>query len=82
MDNGIFKLSMANVKSALVSGILMATLGVSGYIIGLSDIFAVNVHALVNIAVISFLTSVVSAIKSLLTTNNGNFVGVVDVTGK
>lgn len=77
--DGIFKLSVENVKSAVISGLLMAGIGVSGYITSLGDVFSIDPKALVNVAVMAFLTSVVSIVKSLLTTKSGDFVGAVKV---
>ena len=68
-----------NIKSALVSGVLMAILGISVYIIGKGDIFGLDFHTLANIGVLSVLTAIVSEIKSILTTPAGNFVGIVEI---
>lgn len=75
----MFKLTWINVKSALVSAVITAVIGMGGYIIGLGDIFTVNIHTLVNIGALSALTALVSLFKSLLTTDSGNFIGAVEV---
>lgn len=80
MKNGILTLNLKNLKGALVSGVLMAILSSSTYVIGIGDIFAVESKVLVNVAVISFLTAVVSLIKSLLTDDSGAFAGAIEVT--
>lgn len=77
--SGLFKLDWTNIKSALVSGVLTAILGGAGYVIGLGNIFSVDIHTLANIVVLAFLVAVVSLIKQLLTTSQGNFVGAVNV---
>lgn len=76
---GLLKLDWANVKSALVSGVLTAVLAGAGYIIGLGDIFAIDLHAISNVVGLAFLTTLVSLVKALLTTNEGNFVGAVNI---
>lgn len=68
-----------NIKSALVSGVITGILGVAGYIIEVGDIFKLDVHTLVNVGALSALTTIVSLIKSFLTTSSGNFVGAVNI---
>lgn len=75
----MFQLTWTNIKSALVSALITAILAIAGYIIGVGDVFAIDVHALVNVGALSALTAVVSVIKSFLTTNGGNFVGAVSI---
>jgi hypothetical protein len=65
-----------SLKSALVSGVITGILGVAGYIIGVGDVFALDVHTLVNVAALSGLTTVVSLIKAGLTTNTGTLGGI------
>lgn len=67
---------MIKLKSALVSSALVALLAVIGYILAVGDVFTLDLKALTNIAVMSFLSGVASLIKSSGTTNNGKFVGV------
>jgi hypothetical protein len=70
---------ITSIKSALVSGVLMAVLVVCGYIIEIGDIFNISLKAVANIGVMSLLTSAVSLIKSLLTTSAGNFAGLTKI---
>lgn len=79
MSNGIFTLDWVNIKSALVSGLIMAVLAMIGYVIGIGDIFKIDVHAIVNIGVLAGLGVVQSLVKNLLTTNDGKFVGKVEI---
>lgn len=72
MDNGILKLSLENVKSAIVYGLLAVAL----FVISKGSVFGLDWHALVDVGVLGLLTSLV---KNLLTTNEGNFVGLVGV---
>jgi hypothetical protein len=67
---------MINLKSALVSAVLMALVGIITYILGVGNIFALDFHSLANIGAISFLTGVISFIKSSLTTPVGTFAGI------
>tara|TARA_R110000868_G_scaffold409745_1_gene695862 strand:+ start:1524 stop:1859 length:336 start_codon:yes stop_codon:yes gene_type:complete len=77
MQNGLFKVSWVNVKSALMSAVITAILGGAGYIIGVGSVFNLNIHSLVNIVSLSFLTAIVSLLKAFLTTQEGKLVGVV-----
>jgi len=72
-------MTITNIKSALVSGVITGVLGIAVYIIGVGDIFNLDVRTLANVGVLSALTTIVSLIKSLLTTSAGNFVGAVKV---
>lgn len=72
-------INWTNVKSALVSGVLTAVLAGAMYVIGVGNVFAINVHSLVNVVALGLLTSIVSLIKSLLTTDKGNFLGAVSI---
>lgn len=64
------------IKSALVSGVLMAVLSVATYILSVGDIFSVDGKIMANIAVMSLLTAIVSFVKSSLTSTSGKFAGV------
>lgn len=77
-ENKMFTLSIGNIKSALVSAFVTALLGMAGYVIGLNDVYNINIHSLVNIGVLSLLTAIVSLLKNFLTSNNGEFLGVVN----
>lgn len=76
MKSGILKLNMANVNSALVYGLLSGLLAVSLLVIKYGSVFGIDWKALVDAGVLGFITSIV---KNLLTTNDGNFAGVVPV---
>lgn len=75
----MFHITWKNIKSAIVSGLIVGVLGVAGQIISVGDVFKLDWHALVNVGVISALTACVSALKSLLTTDKGNFAGIVKI---
>ena len=64
------------IKSALVSGLIMAFLAVAGYIIGVGDVFKIDFHAFINAGVMAFLAAIVSLIKASLTTQEGTVLGV------
>ena len=74
--NMIFTISWTNVKSALVSGIIMGILAIAAYIIGVGNIFTLDFHSLLNAGVLSALVTIVSLIKSFLTTSSGSVAGV------
>jgi hypothetical protein len=75
----MFKVTWSNIKSALVSGVITGVLAIAGYIIGLGDVFAIDIHSLVNVGALAVLTTVVSLVKSWLTTDAGKFVGAVEI---
>ena len=77
--NGIFTLNVASLKSALVSAVLMAVVAMAGYVIGLGDLWKIDVHILTNIGVMALLTGIVSLIKNFLTSDSGTFAGIVKV---
>lgn len=76
-NNNMFTITKENVKSALVSAFVTAMLGVAGYIIGVNDIFNLDFHTIANLAVIAFLTGIVSLLKNFFTTDDGKFIGIV-----
>jgi len=80
MQNGLLALTWANVRGALVSGVITAVLGIAGYIIGVGDIYKLDLHTLANVGALSALTTIVSLIKNYLTSNQGNFLGTVNVS--
>mgnify|MGYP001568264970 CR=1 FL=1 len=77
MKNGIFKLDGSNVKSALVYGLLFGLLAILLQVQQAGSIFILDWKSLVDIGVVAMVGAVISFIKNLLTTNSGNFLGVV-----
>ncbi len=71
--NGLLKLNLENWLSAIVYGGLLSLATV---IIQHNSVFGLDWHGLVDSFVIGTL---VSLVKNLLTTNDGNFAGVVPV---
>lgn len=76
----IFTINWLNVKSALVTGILTAVLAIAVYLVSLGDVYKANTHDLVNVGSLALLTTLISLIKSFLTTSDGKFLGAVKVT--
>lgn len=70
------KMNITMIKSALVSGVLAGILAGAVYIIGVGDVFALNLHSLVNVVAIAVLTVIVSLIKNIGTSSTGSFAGV------
>lgn len=68
-------ITLTQVKSALVSAVIAAVLGVAGYILSVGDIFKIDVHSLSNVAALSALVAFVSLVKSAGTTPAGTFMG-------
>lgn len=86
MKNGMFKLDWANIKSAIVYGLLtMAVvflLSVVESILKAGSIFGIDWRHVTDTATIAALSLFVvglSLVKNLLTTNTGHFLGVVKV---
>lgn len=77
MSNGVFTLDAESLKGALVSTLLMAILGVLGYVVGLGDVYKIDLHALVNVGVMSLSTGIISLIKNFLSDNKGVFAGMI-----
>ena len=75
----IMSLKLKDLKGAVVSGLIMALFAMSMHILGVGNIYAVNIQDLINVGVLALLTSFVSLIKSFFTNEEGNFLGVVKV---
>ena len=79
MNNGIFKLDWVNIKSALVYGGFWALLTVLIQIQEAGSIYGLDWKTLLNAGILAFIAIIISLVKNLLTTNSGNFAGVVKV---
>ena len=79
MKSPLFKLSWTEIKSALVYALLTALAAMLAYIVGLGDIFSISIKPLVNIGAMSLAVGILSVIKNLLTTSEGDFLGAVKV---
>lgn len=78
-ENNMFTINWTAIKSALISGLLMAVLGVCAYIIQVGDIFNISLKVATNIGVMAFLTSIISVVKNFLTTDGGKFAGLTKI---
>lgn len=65
-----------NIKSALVSFVISGVLAGALYVLQVGDVFALDVHKLINVVAIAVLVGVVSLIKSTGTSTSGTFAGV------
>lgn len=74
--NGIGTISWMNIKSALMFALLSAFAGLLFYIIGVGSVWKLDWHVLVDIFSMALANGLLSAAKSLLTTSEGNFLGV------
>ncbi len=72
-------MDFTNIKSALVSVGLAVVLATAGYIISLGDVFKIEIHTFINVAVMAALVGVVSLVKSYMTDENGKFAGVTQI---
>ena len=76
MNNGLGKLDWINIKSAIIYGLIIGVGAMFAVAIGVGDLWKLDWHVLVNAGVFALLGSLV---KNLLTTNSGNFAGIVKV---
>jgi hypothetical protein len=67
---------LTNIKSALVSGVIMAILAIAGYVLGVGDVYSLDHKMIVNTGVMALLTAIVSYIKSSATDDAGKFLGI------
>lgn len=86
MKNGLFKLDWANIKSAIIYGLVamavVFVLSVAESIINAGSIFGVDWSNVVDqgaIKTLGVFVTLVSVVKNLLTTDKGNFLGAVEV---
>lgn len=76
MNTKFFTIDWLELKSALASGVLMALTIVILEVIKEGNIYVLDWKTLLNTAIIAFLTSFVSFLKSLLTTSKGTLAGI------
>lgn len=69
-------MTFVQVKSAVVSGVIAGVLGVAMYVVGVGDLFKLDVHSIVNVFALAVLTTVVSLLKAVVTTSTGTVAGV------
>lgn len=84
--NGLFQLSWANIKSAIVYGLLTVlaifALSIFQSILDVGSIFGLDWKSIIDhsvIATIPLLITGVSLFKNFLTNNKGQFLGVTEV---
>lgn len=82
----MFKINWVNIQSALVYGFLSAILGglfsVLNYIIDAGTIYGLDWKAVLDkgaMASLGIFVTMISIVKNLLTTDKGNFAGVIEV---
>lgn len=69
-------MTFTSLKSALISFIISGLLAGALYVLQIGDIFAIDVHGLLNVVAIAVLVALVSFLKSLGTKSDGTFAGV------
>lgn len=73
----MFSLDLTNVKGALMSGALAAIVGMLIYIATTGDVFAIQIHPLVNAFVLPFVTALIASLgKNYVTGSDGKALGV------
>jgi len=72
-NSNIFKLNVKDVAGAVVSAVIVSLIG---YVLKVGDVFALDVHTIVNTAV---MTGLASLLKSLTTDSDGYLLGVLKV---
>jgi len=77
--NGILELNWINIKSALIYGLLMAIFAMLVQIKQAEELTKVDWGMIVSSGVMALVTATISVIKNILTTDKGNFLGVVKV---
>lgn len=76
MDNGLLTLDWGNVKSAIISTIIVSLGATLAYIIGVGDIFKLDWREIINIAIMAGAGSLV---KNFFSTNDGKFLGKIQL---
>jgi len=71
--SNLFSLNLKDLAGSILSGVIVAVLG---FISSSANIFALDWNAILNIAV---LTAIASLLKSLSTDGNGKFLGGISV---
>lgn len=86
MKKGLFTLNWANIKSAIVYGLMAmffaAIINFTDSVKDNGSIFGLDWHNIIDttaMAVLGSFVSLVSVLKNLLTTDQGNFLGFVKV---
>lgn len=79
MQNGLFKVSKANVQSAIVYGLLWGLLSVLLQVQQAGSIFGLDWKAIADAGVLAVIAVVITLLKNLFTTDAGNFLGLVKV---
>lgn len=77
--SNFFVWSMKDVYSALMSVLITVLIAVGVYVTNVGSIWKIEWKALVDIGVMAGIVAVVSMLKSLLTTKDGKFAGVVKI---
>lgn len=80
MNSGLFKVSLVDVVHAVVFGLVTGLVSMAGYVLKLGTFFGIDVHSLINVGGLAALGAIVGIIVPLLTTSQGNLVGLVKIT--
>lgn len=80
MNTKFFTVSWLQIKEALVVGFLTSIVVIIFEILAAKSIYIIDWKVLLNDAVIGFLTVIGTFLKSLLTTSNGNIVGLFKIS--
>lgn len=72
-------MSWTSIRQALVMGIVAGILATIAYVLKVGDVFAIDVHALVNVFALAGFTAISAFLTNLGTTKKGNFLGAVNV---
>lgn len=73
MNSSFLRLNWKDVSDAVITALIVALLG---YVLKVGDVFALDFHAIVNIAVMACAGSL---LKALMTTDTGQFAGAIRV---
>lgn len=73
MNSNLFNVNIKDITGAVISGVIVAVLG---YIGSSADIFSLDWGAILNVAVLAMVSSLV---KSFATNSDGKFGGIIQV---
>ncbi|MGI9118429.1 MAG: hypothetical protein ACR2IQ_02680 [Minisyncoccia bacterium] len=68
---------MKQIKSAIISALLVAIIATLGYITTVGSIWKIDWRVIIDVGVMSLTTGLASILKNLLTTGNGKFLGII-----
>jgi len=78
-NSELFTLNKKDIKGAIVSGLIVGLFAIIAYILQVGNIFDIDLRVAANAGTMAMLTSIASVFKNFLTTEEGNFCGIISV---